>query len=117
MAKAKSGAKFAALKNKVAKNYTKKGMSAKKANAIGAAVAAKVGVKSMGQAKMTKLAVAGKKVKENLKNTKEEKKESPAIKKAEKKSGMEKPTPNYSAMSNKQMNAHINRVIKNRTKK
>lgn len=43
MAKAKlgSGKRFAALKNSVARSYEKKGTSAKKAQAIGGAVAAK----------------------------------------------------------------------------
>ena len=36
-------------------------MPAKKAKAIGAAVAAKIGMKKYGKKKMTKLAVAGKK--------------------------------------------------------
>lgn len=63
MAKAKlgSGAKFAALQKSVASSYVKKGMPAAKAKAIGAAVAAKAGVKKYGQKKMTQMAVKGKK--------------------------------------------------------
>jgi len=55
------GGKFQALKKKVASSYKKKGVSTKKAEQIGAAIAAKVGVKKYGKAKMTKMAVAGKK--------------------------------------------------------
>lgn len=60
-AKLGSGAKFAALSSSVAKSYEKKGMPAKKAEAIGKAVAAKVGIAKYGQKKMTKMAVSGKK--------------------------------------------------------
>jgi hypothetical protein len=63
MAKAKlgSGAKFAAMQKSVASAYTKKGVPAAKAKAIGAAVAAKAGIKKYGQKKMTQMAVKGKK--------------------------------------------------------
>ena len=55
------GGKFQALKNKVAASYKKKGVSAEKSKEIGAAIAAKVGRKKYGKAKMTKMSVAGKK--------------------------------------------------------
>lgn len=56
-----SGARFKKVSSSVAKSYEKKGMPAKKAKAIGAAVAAKIGRAKYGKAKMTKLAKAGKK--------------------------------------------------------
>lgn len=62
-AKLGSGARFAKLKNNVAEGYEKKGMSAKKAEKIGAAVAAKQGMKKYGKAKMSKMAIAGRKKK------------------------------------------------------
>ena len=63
MAKAKlgSGARFQALAKGAAAQYIKKGVPAKKAQAIGAAIAAKAGAAKYGQKKMTKMAVAGKK--------------------------------------------------------
>ena len=63
MSKAKlgSGARFKAVSNSVAKGYEKKGVSAAKAKQIGAAVAAKVGRAKYGNAKMSKMAQAGKK--------------------------------------------------------
>lgn len=63
MAKAKlgSGKRFKKLTNNVARGYEKKGMSEKKAEKIGAAVAAKQGRKKYGAQKMTKMAVAGRK--------------------------------------------------------
>ena len=54
-----SGGRFKKLSGSVAKSYEKKGMSAKKAKAIGAAVAAKVGRKKYGAKKMAKMAAAG----------------------------------------------------------
>lgn len=60
-AKLGSGKRFKALKNKVAKEYRKKGMSAKKAAKVGAAVAAKIGRKKYGAKKMAKLASRGRK--------------------------------------------------------
>lgn len=56
-----TGKRFAKLEKNVAHEYMEKGTSKKKAMMIGGAVAAKVGVKKYGQAKMTKMAVAGKK--------------------------------------------------------
>lgn len=60
-AKLGSGSRFKSLSENVAKAYAKKGKSAAEAKKIGAAVAAKVGAKKYGQAKMTKMAVKGKK--------------------------------------------------------
>jgi len=60
-AKLGTGAKFAAMSKDVAKSYMKKGMPAKKAEAIGKAVAAKAGIKKYGQKKMTAMAIKGKK--------------------------------------------------------
>lgn len=59
-AKLGTGGRFAALQGSVASEYVKKGINPKKAATIGAAVAAKQGVKKYGAKKMTKLAVAGK---------------------------------------------------------
>jgi len=56
-----SGQRFASLKEKAAASYEKKGMSPKKAEEVGAAIAAKVGQKKYGVKKMTKLAVMSKK--------------------------------------------------------
>lgn len=56
-----SGARFKKLSGTVAKEYAKKGKSAKVAKKIGAAVAAKVGMKKYGKTKMMKMAKAGKK--------------------------------------------------------
>jgi hypothetical protein len=64
MAKSKKlggGGRFQALKTKVAASYRKKGMSSAKAAKVGAGVAAKVGMKKYGKAKMTKMAVKGRK--------------------------------------------------------
>lgn len=55
-----SGERFKELQGSVAKEYEKKGVSTKKAEAIGAAVAAKQGIKKYGQNKMTQLAQKGK---------------------------------------------------------
>ena len=52
---------FKALAEKAAKSYMKKGKSAEKAKEIGAAIAAKVGMKKYGKAAMVKKAIAGKK--------------------------------------------------------
>lgn len=52
---------FKALAEKAAKSYIKKGKTAKKAKEIGAAIAAKVGMKKYGKAAMVKKAIAGKK--------------------------------------------------------
>jgi hypothetical protein len=60
-AKLGSGARFKKLSGGVASSYVKKGMSPAKAEKIGAAVAAKQGIKKYGKKKMTKMAVAGKK--------------------------------------------------------
>jgi len=59
-AKLGSGAKFAAMSKDVAKSYMKKGVPAKKAEAIGKAVAAKAGIAKYGQKKMTQRAKKGK---------------------------------------------------------
>ena len=55
-----SGAKLAAMSKDVAKSYMKKGVPAKKAEAIGKAVAAKAGIAKYGQKKMTQMAKKGK---------------------------------------------------------
>lgn len=57
------GGKFAKLKGSVASGYEKKGMSTKKAEKIGSAVAAKIGMEKYWKAKMSKMASAGKKKK------------------------------------------------------
>ncbi len=54
-----SGASFKKVAGSVAKGYMKKGMSAKKAKAIGGAVAAKIGRKKYGAKKMAKMSAAG----------------------------------------------------------
>lgn len=59
-AKLGSGARFSAMSKDVAKSYMKKGVPAKKAAAIGKAVAAKAGVAKYGQKKMTQMAKKGK---------------------------------------------------------
>lgn len=56
-----SGARFAAIQNKAAESYEKKGMSPEHAKEVGAAIAAKIGQKKHGIKKMTKLAVMAKK--------------------------------------------------------
>jgi hypothetical protein len=56
-----SGARFAAIENKAASAYEKKGMSPEHAKEVGAAIAAKAGQKKYGVKKMTKLAVMAKK--------------------------------------------------------
>ena len=53
--------KFKKLANQVARQYRKKGVSKKKAEEIGKAVAYKVGVKKYGKAGMKKKAAAGRK--------------------------------------------------------
>ena len=55
-AKLGSGSRFAAIADKAAASYEKKGMSAEKAKEVGAAIAAKVGQKKYGVKKMSKLA-------------------------------------------------------------
>ena len=52
---------FKALAKGAAKEYMKKGKSAEKAKEIGAAIAAKVGMKKYGKAGMIKKAMAGRK--------------------------------------------------------
>jgi len=52
---------FKALAEKAAKSYVKKGVVKAKAKEIGAAIAAKVGMKKYGKAAMVKKAVAGRK--------------------------------------------------------
>ena len=63
MAKAKlgSGERFKKLAGNVAAGYEKKGMSAKKAEAIGAATAAKIGREKFGAKKFAAMAKKGKK--------------------------------------------------------
>lgn len=56
-----SGERFKKLSGSVAEQYQKKGKSAEEAKRIGAAVAAKAGMKKYGKAKMSKMAQAGKK--------------------------------------------------------
>ena len=56
-----SGERFAAIQNKAAAAYEKKGMSSEHAKEVGAAIAAKVGQKKHGVKKMSKLAVMAKK--------------------------------------------------------
>ena len=60
-AKLGSGQRFSEIQNKAAASYEKKGKSKATAMKIGAAIAAKIGIKKYGKAKMTKMAVAGKK--------------------------------------------------------
>lgn len=55
-----SGSRFGSVSGSVASEYVKKGYSAKKAESIGAAVAAKAGRKKYGGSKMAKLAKGGK---------------------------------------------------------
>lgn len=55
------GGRFQKLKKEVAASYEKKGMSPKRAEEAGAAIAAIQGRKKYGKKKMTKMAVAGKK--------------------------------------------------------
>ena len=59
-AKLGSGSRFAAIENKAAKSYEKKGMSPEHAKEVGAAIAASIGRKKYGQKKMTKLSVMAK---------------------------------------------------------
>jgi hypothetical protein len=54
---------FDKLKNRVASEYEKKGMSPQKAKEVGAAVAAKVGRKKYGATRFAKMAKAGRKAK------------------------------------------------------
>lgn len=56
-----SGSRFKAVSGNVASEYVKKGFSAKKANAIGGAIAANAGRKKFGKAKFQGLAAKGKK--------------------------------------------------------
>ncbi len=55
------GGIFKKLSGSVAKSYEKKGMSKAKAEKVGAAVAAKAGMKRYGKAKMASMAAKGKK--------------------------------------------------------
>jgi len=55
-----SGERFAAIENKAASSYEKKGMSHEHAKEVGAAIAASIGRKKYGQNKMTKLSVMAK---------------------------------------------------------
>lgn len=55
-----SGGRFKALSSKVEEQYESKGIKPEKAKKIGAAVAASIGIKKYGKAKMTKMAVKGK---------------------------------------------------------
>lgn len=55
------GGRFAKLSSGVAKSYEKKGMSKAKAEKVGAAVAAKAGVKRYGKSKMASMAAKGRK--------------------------------------------------------
>lgn len=56
-----SGKRFEKLAEKVEKSYEKKGMSPAKAEKVGAATAAKIGMKKLGKEKMNAMAVKGKK--------------------------------------------------------
>ena len=55
------GQRFGTVSGSVSSEYVKKGYSPAKAEAIGAAVAAKAGDNKFGKKKMAKMAVAGKK--------------------------------------------------------
>lgn len=55
-----SGTRFSNVSGGVAQEYVKKGYSAKKANAIGAAVAANAGRAAHGKKRMAQLSAAGK---------------------------------------------------------
>lgn len=59
-AKLGSGKRFSSLQNTVAEEYEKKGMSADKAEKVGAAVAYKQGVKAHGKGAMKRMATKGK---------------------------------------------------------
>lgn len=61
MSKLGDGSRFKKLSGSVAKEYEKKGDSAKTSKRIGAAVAAKVGREKYGDSKMSKLAAKGRK--------------------------------------------------------
>jgi hypothetical protein len=54
-AKLGSGSRFAAIENKAAQSYEKKGMSPEHAKEVGAAIAASVGRKKYGAKKFSKL--------------------------------------------------------------
>ncbi len=56
-----SGARFAAIENKAAASYEKKGMSPEKAKEVGAAIAASVGRKKYGAKKFSKLSAMARK--------------------------------------------------------
>jgi hypothetical protein len=56
-----SGERFAAIENKAAKSYEKKGMSPEHAKEVGAAIAAKIGQKKHGIKRMSMLAAMAKK--------------------------------------------------------
>ena len=58
-AKLGSGERFAAIENKAAKSYEKKGMSPEHAKEVGAAIAASVGRKKYGNKKFSKLSAMG----------------------------------------------------------
>ena len=56
-----SGQRFAAIENKAAASYEKKGMSPEHAKEVGAAVAASIGRKKYGAKKFSKLSVMARK--------------------------------------------------------
>lgn len=60
-AKLGSGSRFAAIENKAAESYEKKGMSPEHAKEVGGAIAASIGRKKYGAKKFSKLAAMGKK--------------------------------------------------------
>jgi len=60
-AKLGSGARFAAIENKAASAYEKKGMSPEHAKEVGGAVAASIGRKKYGAKKFSKLSAMARK--------------------------------------------------------
>jgi len=58
-AKLGTGARFAAIQNKAAEEYEKKGMSPEHAKEVGGAIAASIGRKKYGKKKFSKLSAMG----------------------------------------------------------
>lgn len=60
-AKLVSGARFAAIQNKAAESYEKKGMTPEHAKEVGGAIAASIGRKKYGAKKFSKLSAMARK--------------------------------------------------------
>jgi len=60
-AKLGSGARFAAIQNKAAESYEKKGMTPEHAKEVGGAIAASIGRKKYGSKKFSKLSAMARK--------------------------------------------------------